>query len=207
VAHRLFPAAWQPSALTRPEELTGLLAVTVHPESVSRELLATVAIVLAVGAGADETLARFAASAETSLPPPAPARDEGDVLAWLRSEPDALVVFRATPPRAERRRHVRKHATGELGEDESFYFRGPDDRLNLRARSLRTFVELADGVDDDTWVHHLERGDYSRWFRDAIEDDELAAEAEGIERDRALGAAASRQRIREAIERRYTAPA
>jgi hydroxymethylpyrimidine pyrophosphatase-like HAD family hydrolase len=206
-AHHLFPAAWQPSALTRPEELTGLLAVTVHPESVSRELLAKVAIVLAVGAGAEETLARFAASAETSLPAPAPARDEGDVLAWLRSEPDALVVFRATPPRAERRRHVRKYATGELGEDESFYFRGPDDRLNLRARSLRTFVELADGVDDDTWVHHLERGDYSRWFRDAIKDDELAAETAAIERDRTLGAAASRQRIREAIERRYTAPA
>jgi HAD superfamily hydrolase (TIGR01484 family) len=205
-AHHLFPAAWQPSALTRPEELTGLLAVTVHPESVSRELLAKVAVALAVGDGAETTLARFAAAAGADVPVAA-APDAGSVLAWIRAEPGEVVAFRPSPPHAERRRHVRKYATGDLGEDKSFYFRGPDDRLNLRARNLRTFVELADGVDDDTWLHHLARGDYSRWFRDAIKDDELAAEVERIEGDHALGAAASRQRIREAIERRYTAPA
>jgi HAD superfamily hydrolase (TIGR01484 family) len=206
-AHHLFPAAWQPSALTRPEELTGLLAVTVHPESVSREILAKVAVVLAVGEGAEETLERFATAAEAPVPARAQPREAGEMLAWIRGEPDELVVFRPIPPRAERRRHVRKYATGDLGEDKSFFFRGADDRLNLRARNLSTFIELADGVDDDTWRHHLERGDYSRWFRDAIKDDELAAEAERIEADRTLGAAATRQRIREAIERRYTAPA
>ena len=66
---------------------------------------------------------------------------------------------------------------------------------------------MAHQVDDDTWRHHLARGDYSRWVRDAIKDDELAGEVERIEGNRTLGATASRQGIREAIERRYTAPA
>jgi hypothetical protein len=97
--------------------------------------------------------------------------------------------------------------TGELGPDKSFYFRGSDGRLHLRAHNLLGFVELAEGVDDDTWSHHLERGDYSCWFRDAIKDEELADEAERVERNRRLGPAESRAAIRAAIERRYTAAA
>src|SRR5512147_922046 len=71
-----------------------------------------------------------------------------------------------------RRRHIRKYAEGQLGEDKSFYFRGPDNRLNLRAQNLNMFVQIAEGVDDATWLHHLRAGDYSRWLRDAIKDGE-----------------------------------
>ena len=31
------------------------------------------------------------------------------------------------------------------------------------------FVQMADGVDDETWMHHLKAHDYSRWMREAIE--------------------------------------
>jgi hypothetical protein len=37
----------------------------------------------------------------------------------------------------------------------SFYFRGPDDKLKLRAQNLAVFVQLAEGVDDETWLFHL----------------------------------------------------
>ena len=37
---------------------------------------------------------------------------------------------------------------------------------------------MADGVDDDAGQHHLNRREYSAWFRDAIKDDELAVEVE-----------------------------
>jgi hypothetical protein len=203
-AHHLFPSAWQPSALTRPEELTGLLAVTVHPESVSPALLAKVGLVLAVGEGAAATLGRFldAVGGEHAGP-----LEVGAGLAWRRDARPAVVPFTPLPSRLERRRHLRKYAAGDLGAEKSFYFRGPEGRLNLRARNLAAFLELADGVDDDTWHHHLARGDYSRWFRDAIKDDELAAEAQAIEGAVDLDAAASRARLRAAIERRYTAPA
>jgi hypothetical protein len=36
------------------------------------------------------------------------------------------------------------------------------------------FLQIADGVDDETWLYHLRLGDYSRWVRNAIKDDALA---------------------------------
>jgi hypothetical protein len=114
----------------------------------------------------------------------------------------APVRIRVAAPRAERPRHRRKYAEGELGPDRSFYFRGPDGRLNLRAQNLALFVQLAYGVDDETWLHHLRRGDYSRWFREAIKDEALAAVAAAVEAQ-GLPAAESRARIRAAIEERF----
>lgn len=113
----------------------------------------------------------------------------------------------ALKPRGERRRHIRKYAEGQLGHDKSFYFRGPDDRLNLRAHNLGLFMQMADGVDDATWLHHLRAGDYSRWLRDSIKDLELAAEAERAEAQAEADPSSTRERIRAAIERRYTGPA
>jgi len=69
------------------------------------------------------------------------------------------------------------------------------------------FKQIADGVDDVTWDFHLRRHDISVWFRDVIKDDALASEALAIEDAHELTPASSRARIRQAIERRYTAPA
>ena len=65
---------------------------------------------------------------------------------------------------------------------------------------------MADGVDDETWLHHLTRGDYSRWFRDAIRDETLAENVGNIERSVA-DPVESRRLVRAQIEERYTAPA
>ena len=65
---------------------------------------------------------------------------------------------------------------------------------------------MAEGVDDETWAFHLRRKDYSRWFRSAIKDDDLANEIERIEAAK-LDAAITREEIHEIISRRYTAPA
>jgi hypothetical protein len=69
------------------------------------------------------------------------------------------------------------------------------------------FLQLAEGVDDDTWQHHLRRGDYSRWFAEGIKDEQLAQEAAGIEADAGLTPAQSRAALRSAVERIYTLPA
>ena len=66
---------------------------------------------------------------------------------------------------------------------------------------------MAEGVDDATWCHHLPTGDYSAWARDAIKDDELAAEFAAVARETDLDPRASRGRIQEAIDRLYTGPA
>ena len=90
--------------------------------------------------------------------------------------------------------------------DKSFYFRGPEGSLRLRAQNLGMFLQMADGVDDDTWTYHLQRGDYSAWIREAIKDNDLAREVADVETKPDLSAEASRVAVTEAIERRYTAP-
>ena len=44
---------------------------------------------------------------------------------------------------------------GELPPERSFYFKGPERKLNLRARNLIQFLQLAEGIDVDTWTFHL----------------------------------------------------
>jgi hypothetical protein len=68
-------------------------------------------------------------------------------------------------------------------------------------------MDLADGVDDDTWEFHRRKGEFSRWLRQGIKDEELAERVAAVERNQQLDAAASRRKMRELIEATYTLPA
>jgi len=206
--HHLLPASWTPAPRRPAERPHGLMLITVHPDHVAKSVLSTVDLIVAIGEEPGHTLETFAATlGEPAVPISTERLAAGEAIAWWRRPPRAPFRFRSIPPRAERRRHLRKYAEGELGEDKSFYFRGPDGRLNLRAQNLQLFLQLAEGVDDDTWTHHLRRGDYSRWFREAIKDDALAGEVQGIERASGLSARESRARLRQRVEERYTGSA
>ncbi|MDQ3731049.1 MAG: hypothetical protein M3329_03620, partial [Pseudomonadota bacterium] len=76
--------------------------------------------------------------------------------------------------------------------------------MNLRAQNLHIFMQLAEGLDDATWSYHMERGDYAKWFRQALKDEDLASEIEGI--DSSLSPRDSRALVKAKIEARYTAP-
>ena len=191
-AHHLFPASWQPAPLTLPRDLGGVLMITVHPEQVSSAMLEAVDMALAVGKKPERTLRPFGRMEAVEL------RD-GEVLAWSKGQAEPL---RLVPGKAQLRRHRRKYAAGNLA-GEAFVFRGPQGKLKLRAQNLGIFLQMAEGVDDETWMHHLGQRDYSKWFRTVIKDDGLAADAEQIEGN---GGLESRKRIRDAIEKRYTLP-
>jgi hypothetical protein len=75
--------------------------------------------------------------------------------------------------------------------------------MNLRAQNLTSFCELASGIDDDTWVFHLRRGDYSAWIAEIVRDDDLAREVAEIERAAHLAPLESRRLVRDAIDGRY----
>ncbi len=202
-AHHLLPTAWQPSEALLPAHLDRLALVTVHPDHVSPSALTLVDTLIVVGRGPQATVDAFAAGrGDTAVVLP-PNHDDLS-RAWLVRAGAPPVRFQGLEPIADRRRHQRKYAEGELGEDRSFYFRGPEGRLNLRAQNLERFTQLADGVDDDTWTYHLRQHDVSRWFRTTIKDDALAAEAAEIEARSDLSPTESRARVRAAIERRYT---
>jgi hypothetical protein len=169
-------------------------------------LLGSVETVIGVGNEPYAAAAQFCLVA--GLPPPPVVqidKDSRQAYVWTRGG-SALAVS-IGEPKAVQLRHARKYAEGELGADLSFYFRGPSDKLNLRAQNLTLFVQIAAGVDEETWMHHLRQGDYSRWFADVIKDEALADEARAIEQDGRLPADESRKRIEAAVSRRYTAPA
>jgi HAD superfamily hydrolase (TIGR01484 family) len=205
--HHLMPTTWHPTPLTLPQRLEGMLLITVHPESIARAMLTAVDLVLAVGESPEKTIRAFCEAVEERPPRMAPTRLEPrEVLAWWRRSKEPPIGVRSIPPHSERRRHSRKYAEGNLGPDRSFHFRGPEEKLNLRAQNLHLFLQIGDGVDDETWMHHLRRGDYSEWFRDQIKDAELADAAKPIEQQSGISPQASRAAIRAAVEHRYTLP-
>lgn len=207
-AHHMLPSSWLPANGTVPQAFESTVLVTVHPEHVSPAALNPVDVVIAIGKSPGQIFNSFA----RSLRIPAPTVEDielpsGEALVWFRRSGEPPVRVRTVSGKAERRRHLRQYAEGELSPEQSFYFRGPDSKLNLRAQNLGMFLQLAEGVDDSTWMHHLKRGDYSGWFRHFIKDDELAEEAARVERASGISARDSRQQIKKAVERRYTAPA
>ena len=205
-AHHLLPA---PSDLVSvPRTLSGMMLITVHPEHVAPAVLSSIDVVVGIGRSAAEALRAFGEAVGAHLPATLPATSEpGEALLWQqRPTAPEPIWLRTLRPRSEHRWHVRKYATGELGEDKSFYFRGPAGQLNLRAQNLGLFIQLAAGVDDETWVHHLRNRDYSRWFREAIKDEDLASEAAGVEGDLSVSPKDGRALITAAIKRRYTMP-
>lgn len=206
-AHHLAPSDTPPRVATT-DEWSNVLLVTVHPKHVAQVLLQSVDIVVAVGAAPGDTISEFA----LSVGEPQPAMDarsleSGEAVLWWRRPRGEPRRVRTILPSAERTRHLRKYAHGDL-DDRSFWFRGPEQKLNLKAQNLSMFTQLADGVDDATWSYHLDAGDYVRWIRDCIKDDELADEVEEVGHtttDRSP--IETRAAVRSAIERRYTAPA
>jgi hydroxymethylpyrimidine pyrophosphatase-like HAD family hydrolase len=207
-AHHLLPAPSDLVSVTLPRTLSGMMLITVHPEHVAPAVLFSIDVVVGIGRSGADALRAFGEAVGAEPPPTLPSTSgPGEALLWRRRPEECDPIWlRTIPPRSEHRRHVRKYATGELGEDKSFYFRGPAGQLNLRAQNLGVFIQLAAGVDDETWLHHLRSQDYSRWFREAIKDEDLASEAAGVERDPSLPAKDSRDLIKAAIERRYTMP-
>jgi len=183
----------------------GVLLLTVHPERLVTSVLEKIDELFVVGKSAANSVRAFAEGAGLApIAVPAEELENGEAFHWSRRRPGSVERFFVEPPKAERRRHERKYASGELGEDKSFYFRGPKGKLNLRANNLALFLQMADGVDDATWTHHLLQHDYSRWLRDSIKNDGLSSSVFDIETNRALGARDSRREVRDAIEGVYT---
>ncbi len=207
-AHHLLPPTWEPGSSSFAVDLQRTIFVTVHPDEVHPAVLASVGTVIAVGKGPEETLRLFCQTQQEQPPSGANIElDTGEVLVWPRLDKVAPRRVRISPTRTERHRHSRKYSEGELPPERSFFFRGPEGKMNLRAQNLIVFMQLADGVDDDTWKFHLRQADVSEWFRVCIKDDGLADAAEAIEHDAKLSAAESRELIRKAVEQRYTLPA
>ena len=208
-AHHLMPAEARPAPANLPDRLPNVIQLSVHPDLIAPAALTGIDTLIVVGANPTENVRRFATASQSRIAT-LPGDEElgaGDALVWRRDRDASPVKVATLPSRIEHRRHHRKYATGELPADRSFYFRGPRNTLNLRAQNLIVFLQMADGVDDETWDFHLRRGDYSRWMEHGIKDDALTEQVRRIESLRATSAAETRELVHRVIEQLYTLPA
>jgi hypothetical protein len=202
--HHLSPSTQDVQHNALSNELSSAVFITTNPHHLSPSALAGVRTVITVGPAAPQVLEDFCRAVQMDVPQTPSELEDDTVLVWDRFSdvpPQPVAVGKA---KRMHQRHTRKYAEGQLGEDKSFYFRGAAGALNLRAFNLATFLQLAQGVDDDTWLFHLRRGDYAHWFRDSIKDEQLAAEAQAAQAT--PDPVGSRAEIAAAIKRRY-APA
>jgi hypothetical protein len=205
-AHHMLPGDWAHLGRALPQSLGETVLVTVHPDHLAPLVLRLVDVIIAVGPAPQKTIRKFADAIGQALDWPeglSNSRNTAVVLFPRKNEPPHAIQI--IPGTAERIRHHRKYAEGNM-RHRSFFFRGPGNRQNIRAQNLALFTQIADGVDDDTWMYHLRRGDYSRWFRGSVKDSYMADQAEQIERRHDLHPAESRRLIRSLIEARYTLP-
>lgn len=205
-AHHMLPKSDNHIMRAAGMEMTGVILITVHPEELAPESLQSIDQCLILGKTPKDMLEKFATAigSPTTFELGAPL-ESGEAFYWRKG--GHLVRIKTATPHTERLRHLKKYAEGDVGLEKSFYFKGPNGKLNLRAQNLILFVQIAEGVDDETWLYHLRKAEYSRWFGEAIKDDELSKETAAVEEDQALGAAESKEKIFELVRQKYTASA
>ena len=124
-------------------------------------------------------------------------KGKDEVVCWPVRADERPFAMRVIPGQAERIRHHRKYAEGDV-RYQSFYFRGPTGKHNLKAQNLNVFCQIAEGIGEETWIFHLRRN--------VIKNRDLAAAVEDIERRIDLDPAQTRALVCAAIEARYTLP-
>lgn len=204
-AHHLIPKEVPESFYNFQDGFTNFLAITTKPDLVNHDFLKRINTVITMGDQPGQTMMEFAVITVKAIKVDKDVViDKGEVLVWQKTVND-MVVITCSIPGHLLQRHKRKYATGDMGVN-SFYFRGPDQKLNLKANNLQSFIQMGSGVDDETWLYHLHRNDYVNWLRASVNDEELAL---SVQKSNAQGqdATVSREIIFKLIRDRYTAAA
>lgn len=199
-AHHFLPRKLEGNTFEIPANLPGCMFVTLLPGELAPSVLRCAQILVAVGDEMERTVRAFSGALELQAPP-LPVVKPGEAVAWRPGSPP--FAFCPKQPTRRGKRHLRKYAEGELSVEHSFYFRGPEGRLNLRAQNLAVFLQIGEGVDQATWLFHLRKGHYARWFREVMRDENLAAAAEFLAQTGAT-ARESRAKLGELITQSYT---
>lgn len=203
-AHHLMPANWKPPTELLPADWTNVVLITLNASSLPMAVVQRVEVVAIVGQDAEQTMLDFGIGSNRDTPHLSePHLEVGEVWFWKIADSKCPLRLRAFKSDREHNRHRRKYAEGQLSAEKCFYFRGPNGSLNLRAQNLIVFCQLAEGIDDETWLFHFGRNDFSHWFRDCINDENLAAETELIAGRGEMSVAESKTLILAAIQRKY----
>jgi hydroxymethylpyrimidine pyrophosphatase-like HAD family hydrolase len=203
-AHYPVSASWAPIEDLHLEDFRCVVYVTAFPEQMPGAVLRSIDLFVSIGGDPVGLLVKYCELLGESAPQIGPPEVEPEqrAIAWRRGHKPPI-WFRMLPPHGEHQRHRHQYFDGEMDLQNRFYFRGPEGTLNLAAQNLRMFMQLAEGVDDQTWLYHLKRGDYAPWFRDSIQDAELASLADQLQHADGVSAQDSRSQIIELIRKLY----
>ncbi len=205
-AHHLVPLDWGHLPEILPQRLGETVFVTVQPDHLPHAILKMIDVVVAVGPSPKNTIMNFCTAMGLHLEWPAGLDHlNGNAVLWFPSTRSLPSSVRIMAPKGLRIRHRRKYAEGNM-QYHSFYFRGPDNRHNIKAHNLAIFSQIAEGIDQETWLFHLRRHDYSNWLKDAVKDPYMAEQVARTELQFPHDARESRRLIKSIIEARYTLP-
>jgi hydroxymethylpyrimidine pyrophosphatase-like HAD family hydrolase/GTPase SAR1 family protein len=202
-AHHLIPKEVPEDFYNLQNSFTNFLTITTLPDLINHDFLRRINTAITMGDVPGEIMTEFAQITVTEIKVANNLIiEKGEVLVWQKPSNETVVVTCSIPDHVLQR-HKRKYATGDMG-DNSFFFRGPEHKLSLKANNLHTFMQMGSGVDDKTWLYHLHRNDYTNWFRASVKDEKLALRVEksGAKDE---DAATSRQIIFKLINDHYTA--
>jgi phosphoglycolate phosphatase (TIGR01487 family) len=168
----------------------GYCLVTYQPERLCADALAAIDVTLTL----------------TAPTVPTPHESATATLREAGSPERTFIVGRRRTPHV---RHRRKYVATPMEPHRRFQFREADGSVLASAEDLAEFVRLLGSVDAPVVAHHLEHGDFSRWFTGTLQDHQLGAIAGAIERDvlarRAADVVHARQRLLDELEARYLA--
>ena len=201
-AHHLVPPA-HPMLVDRlPVDFNNFIVITTSPHALHPAILEKIGTIITVGDNPGYPFQQVSEILHLPMPEQIPTLGEGDICVWRLHTATPPFKVRYQQPHHLMQRHKKKYATGDMG-DNSFVFTGRDNRLHLMANNLLLFAHIAEGIDDDTWCWHLNRHDYTRWFKDTIHDEELAAVSSAVEASK--DPTATRRQILTFINSKYTA--
>jgi hypothetical protein len=203
-AHYPLSAKWQPTEDLHLDELRSVMFITAFIDQLPETVLRGIDLFVAIGDDPAKHLEEYCDLIGEPTPDLAPPLDKQEhrAIAWWRPDGKPAWIKRPAPP-SDHERHAHGYLDGDMDPEDRFYFRGPDGKLNLAAQNLRIFMQLGEGVDDKTWQHHLQKGDYARWFRDVLKDEELADRAESLSKNGKASARKTREELFDFIRKKY----
>jgi hypothetical protein len=203
-AHHMLPAPANSSFYAIPDDFKNCLFITVSTEGMNEAILNKTTMLISMGEDAPKAMQDFSRFRSIELTQNVVTPLEiGQAWVWDVQAGNGPVLIKTGTPVHLQQRHKRKYATGDMDYN-SFYFRGPEGKLSLKAYNLMIFTQIASGLDDETWLFHLKRKDYSNWLRNSVHDDELADLVNVVEGD-VKHYHDSRQAVVKLINERYTA--
>jgi hypothetical protein len=168
-------------------ELAGYILVTYRVSGIDQHVCAagdTVVIVTRETDAQEQATLRGICEATVGAVPEGVFKDlslsEAALLPGAEESHGAVRRFQIGPRLTSHVRHRTKYLDMPIAEPQAFVFT-TDGKAQLRARTLKEFVDLLGRLPDSDLAPHLQRHDFSRWLEHVFRDCPLATHVKAIE--------------------------